>query len=191
MTANPAPETASPAPAKPQPPSAPAEPLASHPSATPAVDPFAPLGPPTGGDLSHGVPWIDAGSVKPASASWTARGGSAAWTDLESHIAQLPDSATQAVAFCDAAGNVFLMIKRVGGMQDLVWSGPIGKVPVSGLPGQFGAVGRPGFQFGNAIEGPINELISSVTHQPHVLKHASETRLDFTPQVTRGTGAND
>jgi hypothetical protein len=76
-------------------------------------------------------------------------------------------------------------------MQELIWSGPIGKVPVSGLPGEFGVKGRPGSMFGNAIEGPINDLISSATHQPHVLKHASETGLDFTPQVTRGRAIND
>jgi RHS repeat-associated protein len=184
----PAPPASEPPAAKP--PTAPIEPPAP-PSPTPAGDPFASLGPPTGGDLSQGVPWIDAGSVKPASAKWTAKGGSSAWSDLEAHIAQLPDSATQAVAFYDAAGNVFLMVKRVGGMQELIWSGPIGKVPVSGLPGEFGVKGRPGSMFGNAIEGPINDLISSATHQPHVLKHASETGLDFTPQVTRGRAIND
>src|SRR5262249_25973279 len=137
------------------------------------------------------VPWLDAASVKPATERWTANGGSRAWTDIGNHIGQLPDNALQGIAFYDAGGNVYLTVKKVGGMQDVVWSGKVGQVKVSDFPGQFGTTGKLGADFGNAIEPRVNQLVSDATKQPHVFKSPHETGLDWTPAVSKGTPANE
>jgi hypothetical protein len=132
------------------------------------------------------VPWVDNGSVKPASPSWTANGGARAFTEHGKRIGQMANDRNQGVAFYDAEGNVFLIIKKVGGMQENVWSGVIGKVDISGLPGKF-----RNSEFGKEIEPLVNDLISRATRQSHNVKDGSTTGADYVPRVERGRHAND
>lgn len=145
-----------------------------------------PAGPQTPNVFLKDVPWLDAASVKPSSPRWTAKGGSRAWTNLGDYLHGLPEEGNQAVAFYDAQGNVYLMIRKIGGMQELIFSGNIGKVSIEGLPGKFGDS-----SFGIAIEERVNNLISEVTGQPHIWKSGTTTGRDFTPLVPRGTAVND
>jgi RHS repeat-associated protein len=168
----------------------PVTPPAAPPPATaaPAQPPsaFAALGTASGGPASDGVPWVDNGSVKPASPSWTANGGARAFTEHGKRIGQMANDRNQGVAFYDAEGNVFLIIKKVGGMQENVWSGVIGKVDISGLPGKF-----RNSEFGKEIEPLVNDLISRATRQSHNVKDGSTTGADYVPRVERGRHAND